>query len=141
MPRIVFGMINRGGGIVSFGVIKSNLPAHMTWLREGEEVLCLQDGDNHTLEVATRQDAGPAPARDNDIEAVAAAIGDLNRKGIKVFKSGQHGLWEQKLASLSHLSRTFIQRAVDSLVECDRVEMTPDGLFLRASDADYNQAA
>jgi len=130
MPRNVIGMIDRGADLVEVGIVKSNLPPELAWLREGQSVLCEKRRETHTFELVSSVDACGSAASGDDIERVVAAIGELNAAARNVQKSGKDGLYELRLSSLIGLSRSFIHRAIDALISADRVDVTKSGLVL-----------
>ena len=130
LPRNTYGLLSRGGNLTEFGTILSNMPAEVAWLPEGKSVLCEYDSENCTIEVVRNEDeAHPAPSGEH-IELVAAAVGELNRLGRRVHRTGDHSLFALKLPNLAKLTRKFLQQAIEALIDSGRLEVTPAGLIL-----------
>lgn len=131
LPRNTYGLLSRGGGLTEFGTIASNLPADVAWLAEGQSVLCEYNSENCIIEVIKTEEECEPESTGEHIELVAAAVGELNTLGRKVHRTGEHSLFALKLPDLAKLTRKFLQQAVEALIDCGRLEVTPAGLVLR----------
>ena len=130
LPRNTYGLLSRGSNLTEFGTILSNMPSEFAWLPEGKSVLCEFDSENCTIEVVRNDDeTHPAPTGEH-IELVAAAVGEMNSRGQRVHRTGDHSLFALKLPNLAKLTRKFLQQSIEALVDSGRLEVTPAGLIL-----------
>ena len=115
-PRLVWGMIDRGNGLIEIGPIKISAVGGIDWpLNEGR--FFKRDPLTSTLRPLTDYSRNVSDAPRDFFRPILEAVRRLNKEGTIVRRTGKSGLFEIRPPELAGISRASSLSTIAEMLE------------------------